>query len=130
MKNINFLMPVILLFIILEASTLVFANLLLAKGISPNVVTGGNLILFVLTVITCLLQKKAISNSNPNVFIRSVMTGMLIKMLIGGVIIFLYVTLSNENFNKAGIFTVMILYLFYLATEVIIVMKLNSRKNG
>ena len=130
MKNINFLMPVILLFLIIEAAILVFANQLDAKGISSNVITAGNLVLLALTIITGLIQKKALTNSNPNVFIRSVMSGMLIKLVIGGIIIILYATLSSENFNKSGIFSVMILYLFYLATEVVIVMKLNKKKNG
>ncbi len=123
-------MPVILLFLIIEAAILVFANQLDAKGISSNVITAGNLVLLALTIITGLIQKKALTNSNPNVFIRSVMSGMLIKLVIGGIIIILYATLSSENFNKSGIFSVMILYLFYLATEVVIVMKLNKRKNG
>ena len=130
MKNINFLMPVILLFVIIEASILIFANQLNLKGISSNVVTAGNIVLLVLTIITCLIQKKALTNSNPNVFIRSVMGGMIIKLVIGAVIILLYSTLNQENFNKSGIFAVMVLYLFYLATEVLIVMKLNRRKNG
>lgn len=130
MKNINFLMPVILLFVVIEASILVFANQLNLKGISSNVVTAGNIVLLVLTIITCLIQKKALANSNPNVFIRSVMGGMIIKLVIGAVIILLYSTLNQENFNKPGIFAVMVLYLFYLATEVLIVMKLNRIKNG
>ena len=119
-----------MLFVIIEATILVFGNQLDAKGISSNVITAGNLVLLILTIITALIQKKALSNTNPNVFIRSVMSGMLIKLLIGGLIIILYSTFSGVNFNKSGIFSVMILYLFYLATEVIIVMKLNRRKNG
>lgn len=130
MKNINFLLPIILLFVIIEASILVFTNQIEAKGIAPNVLTSGNLILFILTMVTALIQKKALTNVNPNVFIRSIMTGMLIKMLLGGLIIILYATFSGDNFNKAAIFGVMIMYLFYLATEVTIVMNLNKRKNG
>lgn len=129
MKNINYLIPLILLFVIIEAGILVFSQSLIQKNISPNVLSGGNIILFLLTVITCLWQKKALNNSNPNVFIRSVMSGILLKMVVAVMIIFIYVNMSGEDFNRRGIFSVMILYFLYLSVEVIIISKLNKAGN-
>ncbi|MBS1763014.1 MAG: hypothetical protein JSR00_09075 [Bacteroidetes bacterium] len=129
MKNINYLIPLILLFVIIEAGILVFSQSLIQKNISPNVLSGGNIILFLLTVITCLWQKKALNNSNPNVFIRSVMSGILLKMVVAVMIIFIYVNMSGEDFNRRGIFSVMILYFLYLSVEVITISKLNKAGN-
>lgn len=129
MKNINYLIPLILLFVIIEAGILVFSQSLIQKNISPNVLSGGNIILFLLTVITCLWQKKALNNSNPNVFIRSVMSGILLKMVVAVMIIFIYVNMSGEDFNGRGIFSVMILYFLYLSVEVITISKLNKAGN-
>lgn len=129
MKNINYLIPLILLFVIIEAGILVFSQSLIQKNISPNVLSGGNIILFLLTVITCLWQKKALNNSNPNVFIRSVMSGILLKMVVAVMIIFIYVNMSGEDFNSRGIFSVMILYFLYLSVEVITISKLNKAGN-
>lgn len=129
MKNINYLIPLILLFVIIEAGILVFSQSLIQKNISPNVLSGGNIILFLLTVITCLWQKKALNNSNPNVFIRSVMSGILLKMVVAVMIILIYVNMSGEYFNRRGIFSVMILYFLYLSVEVIIISKLNKAGN-
>lgn len=130
MKNIKFLFPLYLLFFIIGIANLIFWEQLAAKGISPNVVSTGNILLFALTMLTIVIQKKALSNTNPNVFLRSVLSGMLIKMVIAALIIISYSVLSGDKFSKAGVFTVMILYLIYLAVEVMIVMKLNRRKNG
>lgn len=129
MKNINYLIPLILLFVIIEAGILVFSQSLIQKNISPNVLSGGNIILFLLTVITCLWQKKALNNSNPNVFIRSVMSGILLKMVVAVIIILIYVNMSGEDFNGRGIFSVMILYFLYLSVEVITISKLNKAGN-
>ncbi len=129
MKNINYLIPLILLFVIIEAGILVFSQSLIQKNISPNVLSGGNIILFLLTVITCLWQKKALNNSNPNVFIRSVMSGILLKMVVAVMIILIYVNMSGEDFNGRGIFSVMILYFLYLSVEVITISKLNKAGN-
>lgn len=129
MKNINYLIPLILLFVIIEAGILVFSQSLIQKNISPNVLSGGNIILFLLTVITCLWQKKALNNSNPNVFIRSVMSGILLKMVVAVMIILIYVNMSGEYFNRRGIFSVMILYFLYLSVEVITISKLNKAGN-
>ena len=69
-------------------------------------------------------------HSNPNVFIRSVMAGMMIKMFIVIVAVIAYVLLSGKSFNKPAIFISLLLYLVYLAVEVAAVMKLNKRKNA
>jgi high-affinity Fe2+/Pb2+ permease len=76
------------------------------------------------------MQARALKNKNPNVFIRSVMGGMILKMFACIIAVFIYVQLSGADFNKRSIFTALCLYLVYLAVEVRSVMKLNRNKNA
>lgn len=130
MRVFRLLLPVITVFVLTIIFREILSDWLERMGVSAPVLTIGNLALFLLTLFTIAFQKKALENKNPNVFIRSIMSSMLIKMLVvaGGVII--YAKTSGDSFSKGGIFAVLILYLFYLAAEVYTVMKMNSRKNA
>ena len=69
-------------------------------------------------------------NANPNVFVRSVMGSMMIKMFIVVGVVFAYVAFSGGHYNKRGVFISLFFYLIYLAVEVYAVMKLNNQKNA
>lgn len=99
-------------------------------NIDVQVLQAANIILYILSVITLNLQIKAMKNTNPNVFMRSVMGSMMIKMFIVVAIVFAYAILSGDHFNKRGIFISLFFYLIYLAVEVYSLMKLNSQKNA
>lgn len=99
-------------------------------NIDVVVLQGANAILYILSLITLNLQIKAMNNTNPNVFIRSVMGSMMIKMFIVVAIVFAYAILSGDHFNKRGIFISLFFYLIYLAVEVYSLMKLNKQKNA
>ena len=130
MHLFRLLLHVISVFVLTIICREVFAGWLEGMQVSLKVLTIGNILLFLLTLFTIAFQKKALDNKNPNVFIRSIMSSMLVKMLAvaGGVII--YVKANVGTFSKGGIFAVLVLYLFYLAAEVYTVMKMNSRKNA
>jgi hypothetical protein len=99
-------------------------------NIDVEVLQAANIILYILSLITLNLQVKAMNNTNPNVFMRSVMGSMMIKMFIVVAIVFAYAILSGDHFNKRGIFISLFFYLIYLAVEVYSLMKLNSQKNA
>ena len=99
-------------------------------NINVEVLQAANIILYILSLITLNLQIKAMKNTNPNVFIRSVMGSMMIKMFVVVAIVFAYAILSGDHFNKRGIFISLFFYLIYLAVEVYSLMKLNNQKNA
>jgi cation transporter-like permease len=90
----------------------------------------ANLLFFAITLIAFFMQQKALKNSNPNVFVRSVMGGMMIKMAICIVAVFVYAFAFKESFNKRTILAAMFLYLIYLAAEVLVATKLNKQINA
>lgn len=99
-------------------------------NIDVEVLMAANVILFLLSLISLNLQIKGMKNTNPNVFVRSVMGSMMIKMFIVVGVVFAYVAFSGGHFNKRSIFISLFFYLIYLAAEVYTVMKLNNQKNA
>ena len=90
--------PVLPLFItFLLLTVLCFAgNLFFAeKGISYAVVMGGNCLFFLISLFVFRMQYVAMQNSNPNVFIRSVMGGMIIKVFACVIAIVAYYFISG-----------------------------------
>jgi hypothetical protein len=122
--------PLVLLFIILNAFFLTSRTFLEKHGIDCDVLIVANTLLFLTNFITILIQRKALQNTNPNVFVRSMMGGMLIKMfvLLGAFIA--YVILMGKTVNKPAIYISIFLYFLYMGIEVAIVLKLNKQKNA
>jgi hypothetical protein len=131
MKPIKTLiLPLILLFLLFNSFFLFGKGLLGKWGLQFEFLIIANLIFFIISVIAFLMQKKALKNANPNVFIRSVMGGMLIKMAICIVAVAIYAIAFKDNFSSNSILAAMFLYLVYLGVEVAIATKLNRQKNG
>lgn len=123
----DILLPLLLVFIICNGFFLLAKTLLVKWGIDGNVLIIANSLFLILSLITFLIQQKALRNSNPNVFIRSVMGGMMIKMFVCIITVFIYWLLMKDKFSKVTVFAAMILYLIYLAVEVRLVTKLNRQ---
>jgi len=126
----NVVLPLVITFI-LFAVALVLAWLFW-KDASVNfvVLLGANVLFFLVSVAAFRIQYKAMHDSNPNVFIRKVMTTMLLKMFVALAAVMAYVFISGKNFNRPAVYISMLIYLVYLVVEVGLVMKLNKRKNA
>jgi len=104
---------------------------LLARwGIDYRVLIVANILFFSISLIAFFMQKKALSNSNPNVFVRSVMGGMLLKMFACITAVIIYRFAAGDTVSRISVFGAMFLYLFYLAAEVAVITKLNKQKNA
>jgi Ca2+/Na+ antiporter len=90
----------------------------------------ANSLFVIITLITFFIQQKALKNSNPNVFFRSVMAGMMIKMFVCIIAIIIYWLVMQDKFSRATVFAAMLIYLIYLVIEVRLVTKLNRQKNA
>ena len=123
-------LPLFITFLILTvlcfAGNLFFAD----KGINYVVVMGGNCLFFLISLFVFRMQYVAMQNSNPNVFIRSVMGGMIIKVFACVIAIVAYYFISGAAFNKPAVYLSMVIYIFYLVVEVRTIMKLNKTKNA
>ena len=124
------ILPLIFLFIFLNTFFLLMPAFLKKYGIDRDVLIIANALLFLTNFIAFFLQQRALQNSNPNVFVRSMMASMLIKMVVLLGAFLAYVVLFGKTVNKPAIYISIFLYLLYLAVEVALVMKLNKQKNA
>ena len=129
-QRTNVLLPLVITFIffagIIVLAWLFFKN----TSIDFVVLLGANVLFFLVSVLAFNLQYKAMQDKNPNVFIRKVMSTMLLKMGIALAAVMTYVLASGKSFNKPAVYISMLIYLVYLVVEVGLVMKLNKRKNA
>jgi hypothetical protein len=122
--------PILIVFFFISALIYTSKKFLFNHNIDERLLHFGNVFFLTLTIISMYVQLKGIHHKNPNVFVRSVMSSMMIKMFLTVIAVFIYVTSAGNNFNKRGILIALFFYLIYLAAEVMTVLKLNKNKNA
>jgi len=122
--------PVVLLFIILNAFFLIGKNWLQKYGFSQNVLMMGNLILFLVTVISLYFHVKGFLHKNIQVFFRSVYGALMVKMLVCAAAVVIYALLSKPNLNKPALYICMALYFVYSFIEVRMLFRLLKQKKN
>lgn len=123
-------LPLIALFSGITVLIFVLKDFLASQNINANVLLAANFLFLFINVVVFLFQKKALGHTNPNVFVRSVIAGMMVKMFACAIAVIIYVLSVDGNYNKKSVFIALFIYLIYLATEVAILMRQNSRKNA
>ena len=123
-------LPLFFTFLILTAIIVAAVFLYNEKGVDYIIVMGGNCLFFLISLFVFRMQYLAMQNSNPNVFIRSVMGGMIIKVFGCMIALVAYYFLSGHAFNKPAVYASMVIYIIYLVVEVKTIMKLNKTKNA
>ena len=126
----SFLLPLLLVFIFCNGLFLTMKVPLDKLGIDNYVLIIANSLFLIIAIITSFIQKRALQNTNPNVFIRSVMAGMMIKMFVCIIAIIIYWFVAKQNFSTATVFAAMLVYLIYLAVEVGLISKMNKQKHA
>jgi hypothetical protein len=122
--------PIIIVFIITNIAILQ-GKAILAKGnMNYAVLLWANLLFFLVNIAAFIFQKKAAAHSNPNVFVRSVMGSMMLKMFVCVIAVMLYALVWKAYFTKMTVFAAMLLYLIYLGVEVAAAYKMNKEHNG
>ena len=100
-------------------------------NVDTGVVLIANFILFLITSFSFILAQKGIKHSNPNVFFRSVYSGIMLKLFACIIAAFIYISMNRSHLNKPALFISMGLYLVYTFVEVSVLMKLLKHKpNG
>ena len=128
--QIKIISPLFLVFTLTILVLYAIRGILAQLGIDFTILNIANGIFFLLSLLTFIMQRKALENSNPNVFVRSVMGGMLIKMFVTISVVIVYRLIAGNSVSKVSVFSDMFLYLLYLGVEVAVITKLNRKKNG
>jgi uncharacterized membrane protein YdcZ (DUF606 family) len=128
--QIKIISPLFLVFTLTILVLYAIRGILAQWGIDSAILNIANGIFFLLSLLTFIMQRKALENINPNVFVRSVMGGMLIKMFVTISVVIVYRLIAGNSVSKVSVFSAMFLYLLYLGVEVAVITKLNRKKNG
>jgi hypothetical protein len=129
--SLTLLRPIILIFIFLNAFFLVGKTWLAKKGIDQEVLIWGNLLLFIVSLITFLITYRSLQAKNPNVFVRAMYGGFIIKFFVVAIAAFIYIMATKEQVNKTALFICMGLYVVYTFFEVSSLIRvLKQKKNA
>ena len=123
------LLPVFIIFLLLIIFIFGANSLWVKYNVDKNVLMGANLLFLVTGLLVFFMQKNALQNKNPNVFVRSVIAGMMIKMFSTVLAVLAYVLTVGQGYNKKAVFIALFMYLIYLAAEVMAISKVNRTKN-
>ena len=131
MRNRRHVFPIVLFFIILNAFFISGRALLERCGADQEVLIIGNLILFVIFILSFFVAQKGLTNTNPRAFVRSVYGSMMIKLFTCIIAAVIYIAIYKKDLNKPALFTLMGLYLVYTFIEVATLTKMLKQKaNG
>ena len=130
MKNpiINKLMPLVLLFLVINILLFAFKNFLSSYHIHISFILVANVILFLITFFGFFIQLRGMSTTNTNAFLRGIYSSLIMKMFIVMGAVFGYVLASDGKINKPALFISMGLYIVYTSLEVFQLMKLVRKK--
>lgn len=123
--------PVIIIFIVLNGFFISGRNMLARWQADQDVLIIGNLLLFVVTLLSFLLAQKGLKTPNSHAFVRSVYGSMMLKFFVCLIAAFIYIFSFRKELNKPALFICMGLYLVYTFLEVAALMKLlKQHRNG
>jgi Na+/H+ antiporter NhaC len=111
-------LPVFLVFIILNAFFLAGNDLLNKWNAEQDVLMVGNLLLFLITLISFFIAQRGLNSPNPHAFTRAVFGSILLKLFVCIIAATVYIATYKSNLNKPALFGCMGLYLVYTFMEV------------
>ena len=126
-KNI---LPLIISFLVLSLVILAGRLFYHTGQVDYLVVLFFNCLFFLSGLLVFRMLYRAMQHSNPNVFVRTVMAGTMLKMGICIVAVIGYYFASRPAFNKPAVYAGMIIYVVYLVVVVRTVMQLNRKQNA
>lgn len=122
--------PLLIVFILITGIVFASEGLIEKYKADKNTLLIANMLLLVLFVLVLLVQKNALKHTNPNVWVRSVMIGMMLKMVLIAITVVVYAKTAGTAYNKKSVFIALFFYLIYLIVEVKTITKLNPGKNA
>ena len=103
-SSTRFLLPLFFVFAIINILIFSLKTVLLRFNVDMSILLAANALFLLINILVFLFQFKALSNPNPNVFIRSVMAGMMLKMFVCAIAVLAYVVITGNDYNKKAVF--------------------------
>jgi hypothetical protein len=124
------IVPLVVIFLIIGVLILVLRNTLQAYGCDWQVLSAGNVFIYLVTVVSMHLLSKGLHAERTQVFLRNAYSGIMVKLFACAAAAFIYILVSGKNLNKPALFGSMGLYVIYTFVELSVITKQsNARKN-
>lgn len=120
----------ILVFVFLNGAFVLGSSRLEHWKADQSVLILGNLLLFLVSLVSFLLTRRSLSNPNPNAFVRAMYGSFIIKFFVCAAVAFAYIMATKKEVNKPALFICMGLYVVYTVLEVAALTKILKRKNA
>lgn len=124
----QFIRPLIFVFVFLTAFFISAKDWLDKKGVSQDVLIGGNLILFMVSLAAFFITAKALRSSNPQAFVRAMYGSFIIKFFVLALAAFIYIMMAKKSVNKPALIACAGLYIIYTGMETRALVKLLKQK--
>lgn len=122
--------PLIIVFMITAALIFLFRQILEVHGFDWQVLSGGNIFVYLVTAVSVHLLTKGINAPDTNAFLRNAYGAILIKLFACASAAFIYILYSGKLLNKPALFACMGLYIIYTFVELSVIFKQsNAKKN-
>jgi hypothetical protein len=118
------LLPLLILFVIVTILIFIAPVFWQKFNVDTYVLIGANILFLILSIAVYFMHLKALKNPNPNAFIRSIIGGTMVKMFGTVIAVLFYVLQAGNGYSKNAVFVGLLLYLIYLAVEVISMSKI------
>jgi len=122
--------PLVTVFLVVGIFILVFRKNLEQYGFDWQVLSGGNLYIYLVTAISIHLLNKGLHAGNTHAFLRNAYSGILLRLFALALAAFIYILVAGKNLNKPALFACMGFYLIYSFVEMYIIMKESNRKKN
>ncbi|ULQ57046.1 hypothetical protein KJS94_02395 [Flavihumibacter rivuli] len=116
-------LPIALFFILINTITIGLKARFQEWGMDTSVLQGGNILLFLISIITFYMYKRGMETSSTQMFLRNVYGSMMLKLFGCVIAAFVYIYIARDQVNKPALFACMGLYLVYTALELRVVLK-------
>lgn len=110
--------PMFIVFILVNALAVTSRSFLLKYNFSQEVLILGNLLLFMVMLVSYFITFRSLHSSNPQAFIRSMYGSFMIKFFFLAIAAFVYIMLVKKQVNKEGLAVCGLLYIFYTFIEI------------
>lgn len=124
------LRPMILVFLLMNAFFVVAKNLLAKWGIDQAVVIIGNLLLFLIGLLSFFLSRRALRSPNPNAFVRAMYGNFMIKLFVCIIVVYIYIMSAKKDVSKPALIFCMGLYAVYTVIEVSSLTRILRKKKN
>lgn len=110
--------PLFIVFLLINALALTSKSLLDKYHFSQDLLILGNLLLFVVILISYVITYRSLHSSNAQAFLRAMYGSFLIKFFFLAIAAFVYIMMAKKNVNKPGLGVCAVLYILYTAIEI------------